>query len=83
MEPPSRPPEFTISRFLELGEPGLELLELGARAREHLALHVEFLARHQVEAAERRGEQRAQVFLEVRGRTARENFPHLAVDFLE
>jgi len=67
----------------ELGEPGFERLELCSRAREHLALHVEFLARHQVEPAERRGEQRAQVPLEIRSRAAGEDFPHLLVDLFK
>src|SRR6187549_3381890 len=71
------------SLLFELGEFGFQLRQLRARAREHFALHVEFLARYQVEAAERGLQEHAQVLLEVRGRAAGEDLLHPAVDFLK
>src|SRR5688572_31664117 len=61
---------FRLSTFdfrlaFQLGEPGLQLLELRAGAGEYFALHVVLLARHEIEAPERRLHQRAQVLLEI------------------
>src|SRR5499427_7147591 len=50
---------------LEFDDAPLQLGELFACARERLGLHLELLARRQVEPGERRGEQRAEVLLDI------------------
>src|SRR5688572_23040427 len=54
-----------LQRGLELDQPRAELLEAFARARQHLLLHLELLARDDIELAERGREHAAEVRLEV------------------
>ena len=74
---------FCLLPSLKFREFRLEIRELRAGAREHLALHVEFLARHQIEAAESGLHQDAKILLDIRCRAAGEDLFHLPVHLFE
>jgi len=67
----------------EFGHLRLELREFFARAREHFALHVVLLPRHEVETAEEAREQRTQVLLEIGRRALGEHGAEPFVDLIK
>ena len=61
----------------------LELGQLLAGPGEHVALHLEFLAGHQIELGKAAGEQGTGIFLQIAGRTVGKQLRHFGADFVE
>ena len=61
----------------------LQALELFARAGKHLALHVEFFSRDEIEARENAVQHGAHIFFQICRRTLREDFAQALVDVVE
>jgi len=68
---------------LELGEPSFELGELRLCALEELSLHVEVLARHEVQPVEPARQQRAHVLLDVGRRRGAKRIVNAPAQILE
>jgi hypothetical protein len=78
-----RLPPCAFRLAFQICQLSLQFLEFRAGTEEHFALHVEFLARHQIEAAEGRQQQGTQILLKIGCRAAGKDLLHLAVDLFK
>ena len=74
---------FFSQGLLHLRHAGFQRLEVGARALQYVGLHVEFLARHEVEPGKHAGKQGADVFFDVGSRAGGDDGAQVLAEFVE